>query len=143
ALGHRGHASGERLWCALDLDEAQAAHGRRGHAGVVAVVRDRGPDLLGGFEDRGPLGDLDLVPVDRQFDHLSHQAAPTRSPRRIRARYSSLNLLMEDCTGAATESDSTQMVVPTMFCVTSIRVSRSCSVPRPSSIRFIIFAVQA
>src|SRR5690606_21382620 len=85
----------------------------------------------------------DLVAVDGEVDQISHHAAPTRSPRRTRARYSSLNLLMDDCTGAATESDSTQIVVPTIFWVTCMRVSRSSSVPRPSSMRFIILADHA
>ena len=41
---------------------------------------------------------------------------------------------MDDWTGAATESESTQMVVPVIWRVISMRVSRSSSVPLPSSI---------
>ena len=90
---------------------------------MIAVVRDLLADRLCGMQERGSLGIL--------------------SPRRISARYSSLNFVMEDWTGAATESDRTQMVVPIIWFVTSTSVSRSSSVPRPSSIRFRIFATQA
>src|SRR5690606_7817577 len=98
--------------------------------------------LTGRLEDRRPLRHADGAAVDRERDHLGHgYATPTGCW--MRARYSSLNFSTEECTGAATESESTQIVVPTICRVTSIRVSISSGTAVPSSKRRMICAAQA
>jgi hypothetical protein len=64
AVGHRGGAGGERLALPAHLDQALPAGAERGEQPVVAEARDHDPQLLGGPDDQGARGDLELLVVD-------------------------------------------------------------------------------
>src|SRR5690625_269833 len=59
------HTGRCQFWHPLDLDEAHPAHRGCREAGVIAVMRDPDPRLVGGLDDPRTRGDSDLLPIDR------------------------------------------------------------------------------
>src|SRR5207244_12418652 len=100
--------------------------------------------LPGGRGDLGPRRDAHGPPVDGGSDPLVAHATMTGFRRPAMSSSNSfLNFLIPDTTGAAHESDSTQIVFPVMFSERSSSRSRSASLPCPERIRSRILVVHA
>ena len=83
-LGHFGRAGDLQLRSAFDFHQTHAAHARDGQAGMVAIMRDQHPGLLGRLNHQRPLGNGDLDPLDRGCDQrLIRHRLPHHRHRRL------------------------------------------------------------
>ena len=92
ALGADDHALRDgrgagrhRLGRLLDVDQAHAAVGRDRELLVIAEVRDVGARLVGRMHDHAAFGDLDLLAVEFDFDHVGAAASARRRRRPCRS----------------------------------------------------------
>ncbi len=85
ALRHRRGAGRHRLGRLLHVDQAHAAVGRDAEFLVIAEVRDVGPRLVGRMHDHAAFGDLHLLAVDFQFNHMCFPSLRPWRPLRGRS----------------------------------------------------------
>src|SRR5262249_36358314 len=116
------------------VDETDAAVACDREAGVVAISRNKDPQLLRGLDDRGPIGHDHIAAIDAQLGHDTASIRPALRPERICASNSPRNLEIYDWIGQAAASAKTQMVFPSMPPAMASRSSRSRSRPCPSTI---------
>src|SRR6185312_7860441 len=144
-----GGARCQRLTLALDVHQALPAGADRVEQRMVAEPRNRDADLLGRPDHQGALGHGDLVAVDGHGHHVGSRLNSHHTAHAVEAAgsngqppffwcrmISSLKYFIAEVIGTGAASPSAQKARPTMLSPTSRIVSRSSSVPSPSSSRW-------
>src|SRR5579872_2664419 len=132
----------------LDLDQTDPAQAHRVHLRMIAIHRNRGPQLFGGFDHKRPLGNRYRAAVDDDVDHppahVGFAGAHATLNSRARSGHpacvtcaanSSGKRFKTEAKNGMMESPSGHKFVPVIVLLMTLSTRKSCSLPSPASKR--------